>query len=82
MTESYAIEILGWKYDKPYDLYNNVLSGKAIMELTRHSYVAILANEEVIGFYCTGKDAQVPAGNHVGAYDEDYIDIGLGMKPF
>lgn len=81
MTDNCAIEILKWKYEKPYDLYNNVLSGEAIMELTSSSYKAILSNDEVVGFYCTGKDAQVPSGNEVGAYSRDCMDIGLGMKP-
>ncbi|WP_042149498.1 GNAT family N-acetyltransferase [Paucisalibacillus sp. EB02] len=81
MTDEYAIEILGWKYESPYDLYNNVLSGEAILELTRHSYKAILSDEKVVGFFCTGKDAQVPAGHEFGAYKDDCIDIGLGMRP-
>ncbi|WP_188385588.1 GNAT family N-acetyltransferase [Ornithinibacillus halotolerans] len=81
MTDTYAIEILSWKYEKPYDLYNNVLSGEAILELTSPSYHAIVSDEKVIGFFCTGKDAQVPAGNQVGAYENDCIDIGLGMRP-
>lgn len=81
MTEQYAIEILGWKYEQPYELYNNVLSGEAILELTRHSYKAILSEMKVVGFYCTGIDAQVSAGHEVGAYQDDCIDIGLGMRP-
>ncbi|MEN2466115.1 GNAT family N-acetyltransferase [Ornithinibacillus sp. JPR2-1] len=81
MTDHYAIKILEWKYEKPYDLYNNVLSGDAIIELTSSSYKAILSKDRVVGFYCTGKDAQVPAGNEVGAYERECVDIGLGMHP-
>lgn len=81
MVDKYAIEILRWKYEVPYDLYNNILSGEAILELTRNSYKAILADEKVVGFFCTGEDAQVPLGHEFGAYADDFIDIGLGMKP-
>lgn len=81
MSEKYATEILCWKYEKPYDFYNNVLSGEGILELTQDTYKAILHDKEVVGFYCTGKDAQVPAGNEVHAYDETCLDIGLGMRP-
>jgi [ribosomal protein S18]-alanine N-acetyltransferase len=81
MTDKYAIEILKWKYDKPYDLYNNVLSGDAIIELTSSAYKAILSESRVVGFYCTGKDAQVPAGNDIDAYEDECLDIGLGMRP-
>lgn len=81
MIDDYAIDILGWKYEKPYDLYNNVLSGEAILELTRLTYKAILSDEKVVGFFCTGEDAQVPAGHEVGAYEDDCMDIGLGLRP-
>lgn len=81
MSEKDAIKILGWKYDKPYDFYNQVLSGEAILELTSNRYKVIELDNEIAGFYCTGKDAQVPAGHEVDAYDANYLDIGLGMRP-
>jgi [ribosomal protein S18]-alanine N-acetyltransferase len=82
MTEKHAVEILSWKYGKPYDFYNNVLSGDALLEMTNGSYHVILAgNHHIIGFYCTGKSAQVPAGDLVHAYRENCLDIGLGMRP-
>lgn len=81
MTDEHAIEILGWKYEKPYDFYNNVLSGEAIIDMTKDTYKAIVADDEVIGFYCVGEDAQVPAGHQVMAYKETCMDIGLGMRP-
>lgn len=81
MSEKAAIEILGWKYEKPFDIYNQVLSGEAILELTSSNYKAIEMDDELAGFFCIGKDAQVPAGHEAGAYDGDYLDIGLGMRP-
>ncbi|WP_010093929.1 GNAT family N-acetyltransferase [Ornithinibacillus scapharcae] len=81
MTEKSAIKILGWKYDKPYDFYNQVLSGEAILELTSKNYILIEKDGKIAGFYCTGKDAQVPVGHEYRAYDGDYLDLGLGMRP-
>lgn len=82
MTEQNAIDVLTWKYEKPYDFYNNVLSGDAILELQDGSYKTIHnQNNDVIGFFCIGKSAQVPNNRQEEIYPEDYIDIGLGMKP-
>lgn len=82
MTEKYATEVLCWKYDKPYDFYNNVLTSGALMELLTYKYYVVLDNyQTIIGFFCTGKPAQVPAGDRLYLYEEDCIDIGIGLKP-
>lgn len=33
------------------------------------------------GYFCFGEDAQVPEGRRLGLYEEDALDIGLGMRP-
>lgn len=33
----------------------------------------------MIGFFCVGSPAQVP--NDKYTYSQDFIDVGLGMKP-
>ncbi|WP_430788050.1 GNAT family N-acetyltransferase [Virgibacillus flavescens] len=82
MTQDFAVETLHWKYEKPYDLYNNELNSEAIEELLSYSYFAIVdQDDELLGYFCTGVSAQVPAGNKVKAYSEDMVDIGIGMKP-
>lgn len=82
MTEKYAIEVLCWKYEHPYDFYNQVLTSHAIMELTGKKYYIVLDQFDVlVGFFCVGAPAQVPAGYPHGAYKETCVDIGLGMKP-
>ncbi len=82
MGEVFALEILNWRYDPPYDFYNNEHDAEAIKELLESNYsVVVNDKEELIGFYCAGSSAQVPAGAKVGAYTEDIIDIGLGMAP-
>jgi len=81
MTRKLASEIVKWKYEKPYDLYNYDVDD--IEELMSGSYHGILnENHTLVGYFCTGKEAQVPAGSLLRAYDDfSFIDIGLGMRP-
>ncbi|HJF33244.1 MAG TPA: GNAT family N-acetyltransferase [Sporosarcina psychrophila] len=82
MSEEFAYEILIWKYDPPYDFYNNEHDAEAVEELLENNYTVVVdQNRELIGFFCAGSAAQVPLGANVGAYKEDIIDIGLGMMP-
>jgi len=82
MTKEYAIEILNWKYLPPYDIYNLDFNDEAILDFLVHSYMAILNQDnQLIGFYCTGTSAQVPKGYEYNVYEEDYVDIGVGLKP-
>lgn len=82
MNRKFASEILQWRYSKPYDFYNNDATEENLQELLDRSY-SVLVNEagNLIGFYCTGAAAQVPKGYEVGAYNEERIDIGIGMNP-
>ncbi|SHG18669.1 GNAT family N-acetyltransferase [Ornithinibacillus halophilus] len=82
MTQKHAIEILTWKYEKPYDFYNNVLSGDALLELQNGSYRTVHSpTRELIGFFCFGSSAQVHSKNHKEIYKDNCLDIGIGMKP-
>jgi [ribosomal protein S18]-alanine N-acetyltransferase len=82
MTKEFAIEILNWHYDPPYDLYNNVVTDEAILELLNEGYTAVVdGREELIGFYCSGQAAQVPALRESGAYSEPAVDVGVGLDP-
>ncbi|WP_045518348.1 GNAT family N-acetyltransferase [Neobacillus niacini] len=82
MTEEYAKQILTWKYEAPYDFYNNEESSKSHSELLENPYYAVLnQTNELVGFFCIGSAAQVPYGSTVGAYHEDITDIGIGMNP-
>ena len=82
MENQFAIQILNWKYEPPYDFYNNVYSKEALEELLDSSYYALVnAENELFGFFCTGKSAQVPAGHAARVYEERLVDMGLGMKP-
>lgn len=82
MTEDYAVQILNWTYDAPYDFYNNELNSDSIKEMLDNDYYVVLDDtDELVGFFCIGSSAQVPVGSQFGAYSENFIDIGIGMKP-
>lgn len=80
MSEVEATEILGWTYRAPYDFYNNTYSPEAVKEMIEGSYYTVFAADKgIIGFFCTGSAAQVPNDSY--SYSDDYMDIGIGMKP-
>ena len=82
MSIDFAVDILGWKYEVPYDLYNDEPNSEVIDEMLENPHFVIVnQDDELIGYYCFGKSAQVPAGNKINVYAESYIDIGVGMKP-
>lgn len=82
MNEKIAKEVLNWKYDKPYDFYNNELTDVEMDERLDGSYYALVDDyKELIGFFCIGETAQVPRGNQYGVYKDDIVDMGLGMNP-
>ncbi|MDN4491972.1 GNAT family N-acetyltransferase [Ureibacillus aquaedulcis] len=82
MNEQYAIQILNWKYEPPYDFYNNECTKEALEELLDNTYYALVGTKnELFGFFCIGKSAQVAAGHAALAYEENFVDMGLGMNP-
>ncbi|WP_433748744.1 GNAT family N-acetyltransferase [Falsibacillus pallidus] len=82
MNKAVADEILNWRYEPPYDFYNNQKSDEALKELLGGSYQGVVDDEgKLIGFFCVGNSAQVPKGHDYHVYPDGYIDIGLGMKP-
>ncbi len=82
MNEDAAIEMLEWKYEKPYDFYNNEINEDTINELLDGSYKVLFdEREEVFGFMCTGEAARIPIGHQYGIYPDNFIDMGLGMNP-
>ncbi len=81
MDKETAENILDWRYEKPYDLYNNEATEESLDELLDGTYKAIFEAGRLVGFYCSGLAAQVPKGRGEGMYPEGYIDIGIGMDP-
>ncbi len=63
MNEIFATDILGWKYEEPYDFYNNDLCDESLKEILENPYYSIVNDkEELVGYFCTGTSAQVPIG--------------------
>lgn len=81
MTKKLAIESLCFAYEPPYDFYNVAVNEENVKERLDGSYVAAFVGENLIGFYCTGPSARVPAGYPFGAYERRCTDIGVGLKP-
>jgi RimJ/RimL family protein N-acetyltransferase len=83
MDKKAAEEICKWAYSEPYYIYTLDGCEGSINELMDGSYYSVTdESDNMIGFYCFGEAAQVPAGNLYDVYkDKKYLDIGLGMKP-
>lgn len=82
MNIGLARQILSWKYEPPYELYNNEMNDESVSELLDNGYMAIKdGTGALVGFYCSGEAAQVPAGGKEGAYLEQAVDVGIGMHP-
>lgn len=83
MNYDEAKQISKWVYNEPYSIYSMDESDGCINELLNGYYFSAFDRENnLIGYYCFGESAQVPAGNQFGVYDfKDITDIGLGIKP-
>ena len=75
-----AREIVTWRYEPPYDIYNLEDSESAIdyaLDPQYKFYAMRAENGELVGFCSFGKDGQVPGGDYSG----DALDIGMGIRP-
>lgn len=79
MTEPAAREILTWRYDEPYSLYD--LTDEALPILLEPSHRYFAAHDTgctLVGFCCFGEEAQVPGGDYA---DASLVDVGVGLRP-
>ncbi|MGG1663122.1 GNAT family N-acetyltransferase [Brevibacillus sp. NRS-1366] len=83
MTITDAKEITNWKYPGEYSFYNFDDSPETFQELVDGTYYAVRDNDgQLLGFFCFGRNAQVPEGQKQKLYEtENVLDIGLGLKP-
>ena len=82
MTLENARLISKWQYNSPYNIYSFNGSDEDIDELINNDYYSIHLDNQLIGYYCIGKAAQIPTDISNSIYkDESYIDFGLGMRP-
>lgn len=82
ITEVEARAVSHWQYPQPYAAYNgNPASVPSLLD-PRYAYHAALDGRgELVGYFCFGRDATVPAGRRLGLYGGDDLDVGLGMRP-
>ncbi|MBP2001356.1 RimJ/RimL family protein N-acetyltransferase [Paenibacillus shirakamiensis] len=89
MSLTQASAILTWKYEIPYERYNMSSSyeihenSEDIEEMMDGTYYSVsTSNQGLVGFFCYGRNAQVPKGVQQGLYlEEECLDIGLGLSP-
>lgn len=83
MNNDEATQVSKWIYGEPYSIYSMDEDDDSINELMNGYYFSVLDEaDNLVGYYCFGESAQVPAGNQFGVYDSaDMTDIGLGLKP-
>lgn len=83
MSVEAAVLISRWVYPAPYSVYSQDASDDCRNELLDGNYFSVYdATGNLLGYYCVGEAAQVPAGKAFGVYDDtDITDIGLGMNP-
>jgi [ribosomal protein S18]-alanine N-acetyltransferase len=84
MTITDARELLSWRYEEPYTLYNIVAQPGKEDELLsffadpNNQYYSITNDDGVmVASCCFGGDAQVRGGD----YSTDAIDVGVGTRP-
>ncbi len=76
LTIEDAVQIAGWRYDGPWDVYDVMDSSVIIEEIG--DYSAIADSDDILqGFFCVGSAARVPGL----AADPHHVDIGLGLDP-
>jgi ribosomal-protein-alanine N-acetyltransferase len=83
MDRDTAVEILNWRYDDEYRMYNENSDEEDINEMMDGSCLAVMLRKGgIAGFYCYGPGARAVDIEHTGIYDdESYTDFGLGMRP-
>ena len=77
-----AAEILRWRYEPPYDIYNHRTEDapatlRYLLDPANGFFSIHAAEGEWIAFCSFGPDARVPGGD----YAEAALDIGLGIRP-
>jgi [ribosomal protein S18]-alanine N-acetyltransferase len=82
ITASDAEEISRWRYPEPYSTYNGDAASVPGLLNPRYNYHAVTGpGGDLVGYFCFGADATIPAGRERGFYTEDALDVGLGMRP-
>lgn len=82
MTSDKAKMISTWQYEEPFSIYNMEDSEECISELLNGEYYYAMNEQNLlVGYICIGDAARVPGGYPAGIYEDEFLDIGLGLKP-
>ncbi len=82
MTKESAYEIAQWTYAGIYSCYSFDGSDEILEELMNGEYYVAYDNENnILGYICIGKSAQIPTIEEKVYIDETVLDIGLGLNP-
>jgi RimJ/RimL family protein N-acetyltransferase len=81
MAIDYAAQISNWTYENEYSIYSFQQNDYTIKGLMNGDYyVCFDLHNNVSGYFCFGKSAQIPTAEK-DAYNPEMLDIGLGMTP-
>ncbi|MCX6019332.1 MAG: GNAT family N-acetyltransferase [Chloroflexi bacterium] len=84
LDELMAREMVAWRYESPYDVYNFSSDEAAIADVVKYyadsknsAYAMTDSEHGLIGFCSFGEDAKVGGGD----YTVDALDLGMGIRP-
>ena len=78
MDRTAAEEIIGWRYDAPYSMYDGDTADVQAMLQPEYRYQAVRDRDDrLVGFWNFGDDARVPGF----AYSDAALDVGVGLRP-
>jgi [ribosomal protein S18]-alanine N-acetyltransferase len=77
MTQSFAADIVTWRYPSPYDCYDMTSIDPAALLAPDAGFFALTDDSGLIGFRSFGEDGRVPGGE----YDDSALDTGGGLRP-
>lgn len=78
IDESDAREILSWRYEEPYAMYNMSADDARLIADPANGYLSVRdEGGDLVAFIAFGPEAQVPGGD----YSEDALDVGAGIRP-
>ncbi len=83
VTPADAAAIARWRYPPPYEMYSFAAEDAEWLLRPELRYPAAYdEHHELVGYFCYGEDARIPAAVESGLYaDVRLLDVGLGMRP-
>lgn len=81
LREQDVNDIVKWRYEPPYDLYNLSYLDIPFLLDPKNRYFAVHGESgKLIGYCCFGEEARVPGGDYQ-QIEPVVLDIGVGLHP-